>query len=356
MTTASPFTEIRTDVLTKRQVIVAAQRSHRPVAVTADSSSDESSEDPFLQGNETSTPHERLALRRSDTAANSEGWLLRAVPNRYPAVNETVQPLSANDGLDSSSTALTGIHDVIIECPDGRTSLTQLSEAEVARILVAWQTRSRQIATGGQFRFVNVFRNEGFGAGASLPHCHSQLVASNLTTSVMEARLAAEKDHQSQRDNTLFQVWLQQELSDDIRIVKQTAPYVVLCPFASRFPWQVRICPAEARSFSFLSLSMPQLCELAAALLSVSDGLARIANNVAFNITLTVPPLDSPDAFPWMLDVLPRPSRFAGFELLTDIDILTVAPEQAAELYRDVVNWRTPCNEAEVCPPGFVWT
>ncbi|MCA9047781.1 MAG: hypothetical protein KDA89_03585, partial [Planctomycetaceae bacterium] len=87
--------ELRTDVLTGRQIIVAHSRGDRPVHVTAvspDHTSNSSAlfHDPFLEGEEQSTPDETLSLRRDGTAANTSGWLVRVVPNRFPAV----QPLS----------------------------------------------------------------------------------------------------------------------------------------------------------------------------------------------------------------------------------------------------------------------
>lgn len=356
MTTEPHPTHVRTDVLTHRQVIVATERSDRPIHVAAAAAPSDHDEDPFLQGNELNTPHERLALRRRGTAANAEGWLLRVVPNRYPAVLEaTASAAEQSDTQPQDQSPLLGIHDVIIECPDHRTQLNQLSEVEVARIVMAWQTRCCQIADGGRFRFVNIFRNEGFNAGASLPHCHSQLLASNLVTSALQSRLTAEHNHQSSNGGSLFQAWLNSELTDGSRIVAETPSFVAVCPFASRLPWQIRLCPSGPGVADFCQLSTADVCELAAMLLSVVDGLKSIANSVAFNITLTMPPLETPSAFPWMLDVLPRPSRFAGFELMTDVDILTVSPEQSAEQYRSAIRWKNPCHPGDVCPDHFAW-
>ena len=172
---------------------------------------------------------------------------------------------------------------------------------------------------------------------------------------MVQSRLAAEQIYQSQHSDTLFQNWLNSELLNESRIVQQTQSHVVVCPFASRLPWQIRICPHTAGLDEFSRLPVTRLCELAAQLLSVIHALSAFAKGVAFNVTLTIPPLDKPAAYPWMLDVLPRPNRIAGFELMTDVDILTISPEQAADGYRKTVKWLDACDEGDVCPNGFDW-
>lgn len=58
---------------------------------------------------------------------------------------------------------------------------------------------------------------------------------------------------------------------------------------------------------------------------------------MSFNLLLVHPPLDTvPDAS-WFLDIVPRTGRFAGFELLSGIDIVTVSPELAATILRRIL-------------------
>lgn len=350
--------------MTGRQVIVAANRESRPVPLRVSDVSNQSAHDPFLEGEESHTPSERLALRHQDSQADQTEWLVRVVPNRYPALEqisgrspggtEHEEAFELGHSVGSSVT-LVGQHDVVIECPDHRTRLTELSTAEVTRVFFAWQKRLQQIRDDGRFRNVRIFRNEGAAAGASLPHCHSQIVASNVTDEQSTWPLWTSRHGTQPEENGVFLEWLNSELSDRKRVLVETNETVVICPFASRFAWQARICPASMSHDRFDDLPLTQLAKTASQLLSVTHALKMIAGDVGFNLTLTIPPCDHPLAFPWMLDILPRPGRIAGFELMTDINIVTVTPETAAARYRDAITWLPACNVADITPPGFGW-
>lgn len=342
---------IRTDVLTGRQVIIATGRELRPIHVAAQPAASANSEDPFLEGHEHATPSESLALRRRDSSANQTGWLLRVVPNRYPAVGLKAVDSQGSDVFPQQ--AATGVHEVVIECPDFQTQLSQMSVASVSRVLLAWQKRVQQL--GGKFAVITIFRNEGFGAGASLPHCHSQIVAGDRPCSALKLRLAAEQQFYKLNQASLFEWWLNAEIEQQSRIVNLSEDFATVCPFASRFPWQIRFCPRHDHSSAFDKLGIEQLIQIAADLLSASKTLAKLGPSMSFNLTLTIPPSDQPNAFPWMLDLMPRPNRFAGFEIMTDVDINTVSPESAARNYREYAETVSPCTVAEICPTGYGW-
>ena len=367
MTAPTEHNHRRIDVLTGRQVIVASWRGNRPINVFEPPAAS-SAYDPFQEGNEHDTPQERLALRRIGSRGNSAGWLLRVVPNRYPAIDELTPgsprsrcQVTGEDVLTQlpqsfAQAAAVGVHDVVIECCDSRNRLSQLSHMEVTRVLYAWQQRLVLLLQMPAIRSVSIFRNEGFSAGASLPHCHSQILATDFLTPLLEARIQAACGHDSRVSSSLFEAWLHDEIAGGERILLETSDFVVLCPFASRSPWQVRICPRVAAVYDFHSLDSLHLAVIASLLLSTIQALERFAGLVAYNLNLVLPPADGACDFPWMLDVIPRPNRFAGFELMSDVDILTVAPETAAEQYRKSAEWTIhSIDQNGLCPDGFAW-
>lgn len=364
-------TEKRTDPLTGRQVLVAAQRSARPSQGLPPAVVSEDLYDPFLEGHEHQTPDERLALRQLTSEPNQPGWLLRVVPNRYPAVQETAQRISAKTAVQNTiSDAATpfvaepaaGLHEVVIECSDDRRRLVDLTIAEVARVLMAWQKRLQKFATLPHIQAVSIFRNEGVHAGASLPHCHSQIVATHFLNDVLKRRVKALQDHPRSHlgvNRCIYQWWLQSELSSATRVIWANSQLVVLCPFASRTAWQVRLCPAseichEAKSFE--DLQGERLVELASKLHGVVTALHQICGEVSFNIVLNLPPSGQPQLYPWILDVLPRTGQVAGFELLTDCDIITTPPETASAEFRDTAVWNSlPFDSHCLLPQDYHW-
>lgn len=344
-------TELRRDPLSGRNVIVAVQRSKRPHRVGSGSTAEADGYDPFAEGNEHDTPAETLSLRHVDSQPDGVGWLLRVVPNRFPAVTQA--NTSEHIGESNAVAAASGIHEVVIECPDRRTHLTELSVPEVTRILIAWQTRLNALSQRPDIDTVHIFRNEGAMAGASLPHCHSQIMA----TAGLET---AEHRTPVENPSHAYQRWLNDELSDGDRVVSVDDDLVVVCPFASRVAWQVRLCPNTSRQqalIPFGQMNQVSLQHLAGKLLSVATSLRCILDHVSFNLLLKLPPVAQPNAFPWVLDLTPRTGQFAGFELLaTNTDIVTTAPESAAAGIRDV--WEAiqiPAEVESLWPSGYEW-
>lgn len=354
--------ERRVDVLTGRSVIVASGRADRPIAVSSTVLPPCAADDPFLQGHEHDTPNETLALRHVDTVENQPGWLVRVVPNRYPAVMGLITPpcpssRSAADNRDQCFDAR-GIHDVVIECPDLRSRMVDLSVIEIARVLIVWQKRLRQIRDhhGALIAAVNIFRNEGAGAGASLPHCHSQILATGFVPEQLQARIDAADRYHTETGHRLFRAWLNAERNDGRRIMLNHDNIVAVCPFASRVPWHVRICSNDESDHSWDSLSERRLITIADVLRRILCSLHQVAGPIDHNVTLTLPPLARPDAFPWMLDLLPRPNRMAGFELMTDVDIVTRSPETSASELS--ANLSPPDNDAitePLAPAEYHW-
>ena len=348
--------ELRMDVLTGQRVIIAPLRSERPFAVVPDVVLSRS-DDPFAEGCESETPPERFAVRGDASSLDGPGWKLRVVPNRFPAVVSShragLQPASDStvDGRLAACPTVSsqpecelgmfpcepaiGEHDVVIECPDSRSRLVDLSVDEIAAVLSAWRTRVQQLDVGGLYSSVAVFRNEGFSAGASLAHCHSQVIASKQLTPFDGERHVRATQHRRHTGRDLVGDLMAAERADGRRIIRIENHYTVLCPFASRTSWHVRFVPVDGLPWSLADASDVSLAALARLLKSVLASLeAAIGSAFSFNLILPHPRIDRPPEFRWMLDLLPRTGRIAGWELLSGVDIVTVSPEHAAAVLR----------------------
>ncbi|MBC7792216.1 MAG: galactose-1-phosphate uridylyltransferase, partial [Clostridia bacterium] len=81
--------EIRRDPLRGHWTIIASDRAKRPSDFSSQTQPSERKQAcPFCPGNERLTPNEVTAVRPQGDAANSSGWTVRVVPNKYPAVRE----------------------------------------------------------------------------------------------------------------------------------------------------------------------------------------------------------------------------------------------------------------------------
>ena len=340
--TSSPAPEYRTDVLTGLVSLIAPARSARPSARHPEPSIART-DDPFAEGSEAETPNESFAIRKPGTAPNTPGWDLRVVPNRYPAVVPvTASKTDANDSNPAPdlfpSAAAFGAHEVVIECPDSRSRMADLSHAEVTQILFSWRQRVKHLTESGKYQSLAVFRNEGFSAGASLAHCHSQIIAAQTLTPLDQQRHQRAAEHRQRTGRELLMDLVETERADQQRVVLETHDFLVLCPFASRAPWQVRFIPRVGEPASFGNASDHCLSELARILKKTIHALeVALDGTFSFNLILPHPRLDQPPQFRWMLELLPRIGRHAGWEYLSNVEIVTVAPEYAAATLRTLI-------------------
>src|SRR5436305_8788270 len=97
--------------------------------------------------------------------------------------------------------------------------------------------------------FIHLIVNEGREAGASLPHTHAQLYALPFVPAAVareRERFTAYWDRTQGRN--LLEDLLQEEVRRRERIVAIDNEAVVICPFASRVPFQLMLIPRKPRA------------------------------------------------------------------------------------------------------------
>ena len=193
---------------------------------------------------------------------------------------------------------------------------------------------SETVSSDESVNHTMIFKNEGVAAGASLEHVHSQLLATSFIPARIEAELAAGQQHFQRTGRLLWRDMLESELAGKERIVTSNDQFVLLCPFASRFPGEMCLFPREP-SPSFETASDSILEQFAAILVDSLKCLDEVFSNAPFNLALhTAPPRDQRrDTFHWHLTITPRLTGIAGFEIGSGSWINIVTPEDAAARY-----------------------
>lgn len=341
------MSEIRQDPVSGRKVILAPDRARRPLrtTVTADPHGGLDAEDPFAEGNESATTPEVLAIRRPGTAPNSPGWSVRVVTNLFPAVSSG--PVLSRDSVAAEPEAedlfatwlASGVHEVIVECPQGESNAARLGSAQWGDVFRAYRERLRTLATIPELAAAVIFKNQGALAGASLPHCHSQLIAIPFIPTALQHVLDRTQHYFQRHGRSVVQDVLEHELQHRVRIVAETEHFVAWCPFASRFAYEIHLM-SRLPGAHFGQLQDAELGEAAGLYSAVLQRLDRVLPNLAFNAVLQTAPLHHPESgsFRWTLEILPRTTHVAGFEWGSDCYINTVLPEVAAEQLRQAAN------------------
>jgi UDPglucose--hexose-1-phosphate uridylyltransferase len=317
-------------------VIIGGERAGRPNEFVEASVRQSSLLCPFCAGNEAETP-DAIAVY----ANGRHGWLVRVVPNKFPAVTidtaicPTCQPLS--EQAASQPVPGFGRHEVIIESPRHVASLSELTPDECKNVFAAYRDRLADLKAQKQFRYVQIFKNVGSAAGASLEHVHSQLVALPGVPEVVQHELAASHEYFQQHQKSLLPAIIEQELAAGDRIVAQYGNLVAFCPYASRFPYEVWVAP-KRHAPRFEDTKAGELGELSRIMVEVIGRIERATGQSAYNYHLHTQPFDMPaaDHYHWHIEIIPRLTKVAGFEWGTGCFINPHLPEAAAEHLRNV--------------------
>ncbi|WP_339911598.1 galactose-1-phosphate uridylyltransferase [Symmachiella dynata] len=328
------MSEIRKDPIVDRWVIVATERAAKPVELVQQARTEALQTCPFCEGHEDETTPEILAYRQMPAATDGGGWHVRVIPNKYPAVTAQGNSKAAGGGFYHQVRGV-GSHEVVIECPQHDTNLAELSTKQVGDVLTVYRDRLRGLASDERLAYALVFKNYGALAGASMEHCHSQILATPNVPLLVAEELAGSLQHHSRSGLCPYCALLAEELAVGSRVVLETTRFVVICPFASRFPFEMWILPRRHASH-FEEQDATELTELAASLKSALRRLGAVLNDPAYNYYLHTAPLRTAAMphFHWHLEVFPRLAQLAGFEHGSGMFINPIRPEHATELLR----------------------
>ena len=359
--------ELRIDQLSGLPVILAPGRGDRPVAVSGARADGPKSEDerlisarrrescPFCEGREGRTPPEAYATRPGGGDADTPGWTTRVVPNLYPALGgadsdagpggDPTAPTKGDAGafaaagdplLESRrsgdpnlfvSKPARGAHEVLINAPAHATAMDELDEGQFAAAVTTWRERMRAHADAS---YVQLIVNEGGGAGASLEHTHAQLYALDFVPAAVarERERAGAYAERTQGGSLLSDV-LVEEVRRRERLVAIDDEAALICPWASRSPFELRVIPRVASPSFADDTAGAAMIHTALRLLT-----ARFDGSPELNLWVRTAPRGS-EHFHWHVDIAPRLSIKAAFEFATGVDINSYPPERAAADLRE---------------------
>ena len=326
--------EFRQDPITGRWVIIAPGRAMRPHQITAPSIPAHRETCPFCAGNEALTPGEVWALRDPASEANTPGWTVRVVANKYPALDDRGAEINRSGSFYRAAPAL-GVHEVIIESPDHVVNLNELAAEQFANILYACRARWRALARDRRWRYVMIYKNHGDRAGATLEHVHSQMVALPQMPPQIVEELDGANKHFAATGRCIYCAIIEREIAHGERLVAQSESFVALCPFAPRFGFETWILPRK-HDAAFEKTPDRELAAFSEILRDFILMLNRLFDNAPFNYLLHSVPVDESGAeyYHWHLEILPQITRAAGFEWGSGMHMNSIAPEEAARLLR----------------------
>jgi UDPglucose--hexose-1-phosphate uridylyltransferase len=329
--------ELRKDPVTGRWVIISTDRAKRPADFSRENARPKGGRFcPFCPGNESKTPPEVLAFRPSGNA-NEAGWTLRVVPNKFPALRVEGDLNRQGEGLYDKMTGI-GAHEVLIETPDHMATLSDVEEKRVEDLFWALRERILDLKKDIRLRYVLFFKNQGEAAGATLEHTHSQLIALPVVPKRVQEELDGAKKYFEYKERCVFCDIMRQEVDSGTRVVLQTDHFLVMSPYAPRFPFETWIIPKQHHSH-IESVSHNAMQNLASVLGSTLRRIDKTLENPPYNFILHTAPLQESrmEHYHWHIEIIPKLTRVAGFEWGSGFYINPTPPEESAKFLREAV-------------------
>jgi UDPglucose--hexose-1-phosphate uridylyltransferase len=341
------FNEIRKDYLLNRWVVIATERNRRPTDLKKEKARTKTGVCPMCPGNENMTPPAILVylrsaggIRKAKDAGEQRhrNWLIRLVPNLYPAFSPPEMQPTRRKILKTNDLAIAlGHHEVLVESPNHDEHPAVARTSQLTLVIDAYIDRLRELSAKPYVRYVSIFRNHGLEAGASLSHAHSQIIAAPMVPTTVHEEVRASKEFWNKNRRCAFCSISEKERNGP-RLVLENPKFTVFTPYASVHPMEFWIVPKRHETTP-LESPREERKTLAVTMKTCLGALKTLLNdppyNYGFHLALNK---DAREYYHWHLEVYPKLATWAGFELSTGMYINTVTPEAAADSLKKAIS------------------
>lgn len=229
----------RYNPLTDEWLLVSPQRTQRPWLGQVETRPEESP--PAYDPNCYLCPgNERAGGKRNPQYENT-----LVFDNDFPALtpDAVASPQSFDSALHRSGSLLAmraerGMCRVICFSPRHDLTLPEMALPGIRRVVEAWAEQTRELGANDFINYVQVFENKGAMMGASNPHPHCQVWATEHIPTEPAKELRAQSDYMQSHNSCLLCDYLKIELEKAERIVAQNDHFVVVVPFWAVWPFE----------------------------------------------------------------------------------------------------------------------
>ena len=263
-------------------------------------------------------------------------------PNDFPALLTGAPPVEADKGLFETAAA-SGEARVICYSPDHSLTLARMDDRGRATVVDCWCNLSAEL--GRTWAHVQLFENKGAMMGASSPHPHGQVWASDFVPQIVAQEDARQRAHHERSGKVLLDEVAAAESGDGGRVVEENASWLVVVPHWAAWPFEALVIARQpvARLEQLEAAARADLAAILGRLLARYDGL--FGTDFPYSMGWHgAPHVLGEDTAHWRLHAHFHPpllrsatirKHMVGFELLAETQ-RDLTPEQAAERLRGV--------------------
>ncbi len=236
--------------------------------------------------------------------------------------------------------AARGTSRVICFSPDHSKTLPELPLEAVEAVVEAWCAQTAEL--GQRYRWVQVFENKGAMMGASNPHPHGQVWATDYLPNEPAAEDLHQRDYFERLGRPMLLDLAAREIASGERVVAENERWLAIVPYWAVWPFETLLLPkvAVSRMPDLDGASRHDLARIIGVLTGGYDALFN--TSFPYSMGWHGAPFDERETMPWQLHAhfYPPLLRSAsvrkfmvGFELLAEAQ-RDLTPEQAAALLR----------------------
>ena len=323
--------EFRRDMVSGDWVVIAPKRAARPEQFFSKTKRKQVAksacpfEDPQKSGND------EPVLFYTD----EKSWVIQIIPNKFPILaHKNMCATVVRHGVYDVAEGV-GHHEIVIT-RDHRANFAHLSDVMASLVFKAFCERYKAMQNDACVKYVSVFHNWGPSAGASIAHPHYQMLSLPIIPPDVSRSLKGSADYHKKNKKCVHCAMLDSEIQAKKRIVYQNKEAVVFAPFVSREPFELRIFPKKHLPYfeDTDDVTMKHIVEaLQKALLLLEVQL----HDPDYNFFIHTAPLENKKKFGhyhWHIEIQPKTSIAAGFELGTGVEVNVVDPDDAAAMLR----------------------
>lgn len=179
--------------------------------------------------------------KRAGDAVNPDYESVFVFDNDYAALQPTVPDGQIVSGDLLYARSERGICRVVCFSPDHSLTLGRMEVSDIKLVVDEW---ARQFIDLGNYDFINhveIFENRGEMMGASNPHPHCQIWASESIPNESTKEFRCQREYQNSHGRCLLCDYLELEMTEGTRIVCDNESFAAIVPFWAIYPFETMV-------------------------------------------------------------------------------------------------------------------
>lgn len=312
--------ELGRGVLDNSQVIIAEERSNRPMdKISGDENISHNKEYskncPFCRGNE------NYIEKEMDRIIENNKWVVKSVKNKYPIIDY------------HEDNKINGEHEVIIDTYKHNGNFFNMEEDEFYNLLLMYKKRFIDLSKDKDIKYICLFKNYLRQAGASLMHSHSQILSLPLIPPELKYEYELCGDFYEKMGINMYEHLIKEELNYKKRVIHNSERFLIFIPEVCKFSGDIIILFKE--NIYFNEIDEDSLKELSIIMKKLFRKIYKKDGDCPFNMYLHTHIVNEENDYKGKyrvhFHIVRRKFNFGGFELSTGIYISSAKSEDLAK-------------------------